>query len=308
MCAYNGLPYIKEAVACVLNQTYTNWELLIGDDGSADGTRAWLQEQLADNPKVKLYIHSKNLGYVGNKNFLHREATGEYITQLDNDDTCPADRLEKQVQAMLAHPGLKMVAGGYTRIDDQGKEYGTVALAAAEMILQKPEEGYPFWFPSLLVHRSVFDEVGYFDTYFAGLLGDDLYWTVKANARYPIYCLKDLVYGYRNNPNSITNDYNNVRKLIMPAVLQRLFEQRKERGTDVLEQNDLPAMQQLEAGLMANKQFMAEQYRIWAAKAVDKNDLALASHLLKKAVKLNPFNLTIANTYVYWLKRKLQSG
>jgi glycosyltransferase involved in cell wall biosynthesis len=306
MCAYNGLPYIREAVDSVLQQTYDNWELLIGDDCSTDGTRAWLQQNFSNHPRVKLFLHVQNMGYVGNKNFLHQHASGDYITQLDNDDTAPADRLEKQVQVIVAHPEVKIVAGGFTRIDNQGAVYGKTGPATDVLIRQKPAEGYPFWFPSLMVHRSVFEEIGYFDLFFAGALGDDIYWTVRANERYAIYCLKDHLYGYRNNPNSITNDYNNVRKLIMPALLTKLFEQRQVSGADFLEMGNIEKLREIEDGLTNDKRFMAEQYRIWSAKAVDKGDFATGLKLLRQVIKLDVLNKLWPKTLFYLVRKRIK--
>ncbi len=304
MCAYNGLPYIKDAVADILAQTYTNWELVIADDGSNDGTREWLNEHCTD-ARIRLIFNEKNLGYVGNKNLVHQQATGDYITQLDNDDRCAHDRLEKLVNVVLQKPDIKIVASGFQRIDSNGAVYGQLVPETDIILTEKPDNGYPFWFPALMVHRSVFDTMGYFDPYFSGALGDDIYWTVRANTNYPIYCLKDALYAYRNNPNSITNDYSSLRKLIMPEVLRYLFIQRKNTGTDFLEQRDMEALNKLEEKFKADKKFMAEQYRIWAAKAVDKSDFILAKKLLKQAFECNMYSKTLINTTFYWFRKQV---
>ena len=304
MCAYNGMPYIHAAVQCILDQTYSNWELIISDDGSNDGTREWLTT-LAD-PRIRVFLQEKNLGYVANKNFAHRQARGEYITQMDNDDLCPPDRLAKQYAALQQNKGVRLVAGLYERIDNEGRVYDRQKVFSGGLITSFPGE-YPFWFPVLLVHRSVFEEIGYFEEYFGGIYGDDIYWAVRANEKYPIYCINEVLYSYRNNPGSIVNVLTNRRKLIMTDVLDELFRQRKEKGTDWLQQGDLARIEQYEQSLFANKKLMSDKYRLWAAKHIDKGDLDKGRELLAKAIGLHPTSLTNLRTLVYYAKARLRN-
>lgn len=302
MCAYNVRAYIEEAVNSILQQTYTNIELIISDDGSTDGTREWLKE-LESHPKVRLYFQDRNLGYVANKNFVISKATGTYITQNDSDDLSDLRRLEKQIAVCKKDPNVKIVATGYHKIDLNGNSY-SVNQPPTDMLFTKYSGNeYPFWFPPLLVHREVFDRIGLFTQYFAGM-GDDLYWTVKANEQYDIYFLKDDLYAYRYNPNSITNVLNNDRKLIVGKLLSKILEQRKLKGIDWLEENDFESLSLMEAELLNNSKFMAEQYRIWAAKAVDKKDWSLAKKLLKESYKKNALNFDWYRTMVYYLCRR----
>ena len=81
---WNGLPYIKECVQSVLSQDFTSWELLIGDNGSTDGTRDYL-DQLND-PRIRVFKHEKNRGIFGNLNFLFAEAKGPIAYILCADD------------------------------------------------------------------------------------------------------------------------------------------------------------------------------------------------------------------------------
>lgn len=303
MCSYNARPFIEQAVNCILNQTFGDLELIISDDCSTDGTQEWLKTIV--DPRVRLYLQEKNLGYVANKNFAHRLARGQYLTQLDSDDTCSLDKLEKQLAVVRKHPEIKLVGCGYHKIDDQDNIYYTVSEPQDRLILQV-EEPYPFWFPALLVHAEVFEQIGYFDPFFSGLFGDDFYWTIRANEKWPIYYLHDPLYGYRNNPNSITNMFNNERKLIIARVLEELIRQRRQTKTDWLEQKDAGAVKAFEQSLLRDKSFMAEQYRVWAAKAVDKKDWAQFSKLIQAALSRDPFKISVYRTLLYFLRRFFQ--
>lgn len=304
MCAYNARPYIEAAVNSILEQTFGDWELVISDDGSTDGTREYLQG-IATHPKVRLFLQERNLGYVANKNFAHAQARGLYITQQDNDDLCPPERLAKQVAVIRSHPEVMLVGCGYLRVDLQGKPVDAFG-PPRDMLLPSPVQGpYPFWFPSLLVHRSVFERIGGFDPYFAGVMGDDRYWTVRAHERFPIYCLREPLYAYRFNPSSITNVLDRPRKLIITAVMEELFRQRRGAGSDWLERDDTAALAAYEEQLLRNRGFMSEQYRIWAAKAVDKDDFAQARTLLGKAFALQPARMDLLRTAFYLVRRSL---
>jgi glycosyltransferase involved in cell wall biosynthesis len=299
MCAYNGLPYIEEAVDSILRQTYLNLELVISDDGSSDGTREWLRQ--VSDPRVRIYYQSTNLGYVRNKNFAHAQARGEFITQQDNDDISTLDRIERQYRA-LQKSHCRIAACGYFRIDRSGKRHAELAAPRDVIITRTPNGPYPFWFPALLIHRSVFEAIGVFDEYFAGAFGDDLYWTVKANERFPIYALGVALYGYRDNPTSITSLLDNPRKLVMPGILLELRRQRAETGTDLLEQGSAAALQELERQLLTNRRYRASQLRIWAARAVDSGNLRNAKSLLLQSWISWPFDLSFYRTAVYYAR------
>ncbi|WP_299247294.1 glycosyltransferase [uncultured Cytophaga sp.] len=81
---WNGLPLLQECIESVLNQSYTNWELLISDDGSTDASREYLRS-LTD-PRIRIFYQETNLGIFGNLNALFQEATGEYTQLLCQDD------------------------------------------------------------------------------------------------------------------------------------------------------------------------------------------------------------------------------
>jgi len=301
MCSYNGLPFIKDAVKSVMEQTYMDWELIISDDGSTDGTREWLQEAYGNHPKVRLFFQEKNLGYVANKNFAHQQASGIYLTQLDNDDLMAPDKLELQMSA--AGDGYKMVSCGFHKIDVDGRVYDTITDKEIDIFKRHTTEGYPFWFPSLLVHKEVFEQQGYFNEYFARALGDDVYWTMKVNQQYTIHHLEQVLYSYRSNPGSITSDYRNVRKLLLPEVINRLSKQQQEQGVDWLEQGKLEQLAALEKEILDDHKFMAGKYRMCAAVAMDAGKKKEAVQLLWKAIKKAPFSLASYRTGMYILRR-----
>lgn len=84
MPTYNGMKYLEEAVGSVLSQSFQDWELIISDDGSSDGTRDYLTA--LEDPRIRVHLQPQNLNIFGNLNFLFSKAQGEVTQILCQDD------------------------------------------------------------------------------------------------------------------------------------------------------------------------------------------------------------------------------
>ncbi len=118
MPAYNAERYIGEAVRSVLDQTLADWELLIVNDGSTDGTGA-LIDALRD-PRITVH-HKANGGIGSARNRALERARGTFLCFLDADDVLPPKSLEARVAVFRNDPGLGMV-DGVVRVMDAGLE------------------------------------------------------------------------------------------------------------------------------------------------------------------------------------------
>ena len=98
MPAYNAVKYIHRAVESVLRQTYTDWELLIVDDGSADGTEQLIQNLIEMDERIKLVKNRENIGVAETRNRGVELAKGEWIAFLDSDDIWHPDKLQEQLE------------------------------------------------------------------------------------------------------------------------------------------------------------------------------------------------------------------
>lgn len=303
MCAYNVAEFIERAIDSIIAQSYQNWELIICNDASTDATVAIISKYLND-PRIILIDQKTNVGYVKNKNFAFTHATGQLLTQLDADDTCPNDRIEKQVNAFINHPDIKICGTNYQQIDLNDKPLLTKHYEQ-DFLIKEIENIYPFWFPGLMFKKELFDEFGYFSEYFCGIFGDDNYWAVRVNRKYPIYFIKDILYNYRINPNSLTNVFDNPRKLIVSEIILELINQQKAKSTDWLQDGEEEKMSAFETSLLSDNNLMAEKYRLWAAKAIDKKDLKQAKALLEKSINLQGHTKDVYKTMIYYLRRKI---
>ena len=121
MPSYNTAPFIEETIQSVLNQTYTNWELIIVDDCSTDKTDEVLQTIIDD--RIHYYKNEVNSGAAVSRNIALREARGQWIAYLDSDDLWMPDKLEKQIRFMEDN-GYAFSYTNYEEIDTQGNKTG----------------------------------------------------------------------------------------------------------------------------------------------------------------------------------------
>src|SRR3989338_5597380 len=123
MSVYNGLPYLKEAVKSILNQTYKNFEFIIVDDASRDKTWQFLKS-LKDK-RVKLIQNKKNLGLAASLNIAIRLAQGDFIARMDADDISLSNRFEEQIKYLTKHQEIDLCGTWVPLIDDTGKIVGS---------------------------------------------------------------------------------------------------------------------------------------------------------------------------------------
>lgn len=101
MPLYNAEKFVKKAIDSVLNQTYKNFELIIVDDCSSDGSLEIVKKLANNNEEIKIISNKENSGVSKTRNKGILEANGEYIALLDSDDIWTEEKLEKQVALLL---------------------------------------------------------------------------------------------------------------------------------------------------------------------------------------------------------------
>jgi len=116
---FNREDYICTAINSVLAQQYTDFEILVVDDGSSDRT----VERIAayTDPRVRVECNPANLGIPATRNRGLELARGEYIALLDSDDYAYPDRLHRQVDFLDRHPDIVQVGSGCTLMDAEGR-------------------------------------------------------------------------------------------------------------------------------------------------------------------------------------------
>ena len=101
MATYNGEKYLEEQIESILNQTYSNFRLIISDDCSTDRTCAILKEYAQKDNRIELYFQEKNLGYVKNFEFLLGKVESELYMLSDQDDYWFPEKVEKTYNKLI---------------------------------------------------------------------------------------------------------------------------------------------------------------------------------------------------------------
>jgi glycosyltransferase involved in cell wall biosynthesis len=120
MSVYNGLPYLSEAVESILKQTFTDFEFIIIDDGSTDGSTETLKKYAREDERIHL-ITQENRGLTPSLNRGIKQARGQYLARMDADDVCPQNRLQLQMEYMDTHPECVLLGGEGLPIDEEGQ-------------------------------------------------------------------------------------------------------------------------------------------------------------------------------------------
>ena len=113
MPAYNVERYIGEAIESILNQTFTDFELIILNDYSTDKTLEIIKKYARKDKRIKFKNNQKNMGFIASLNRCLDIAQGKYIAKMDSDDISLPTRLEKQVAYLDNHPEVGLVGVGY---------------------------------------------------------------------------------------------------------------------------------------------------------------------------------------------------
>ena len=171
MGIYNCEETLAEAIDSILAQTYTNWELILCDDGSKDGTYAVAESYRQRFPeKIILLQNEQNKGLNYTLNRCLAQASGEFIARMDGDDLCSADRFAKEITALQEHPSMAVVSTAMAYFDENG-QWGrghAIPFPKKKDFLH----GTPFCHAPCMVRRSAMEEVG-------GYTDDDKYLRVE---------------------------------------------------------------------------------------------------------------------------------
>lgn len=198
MGIYNCASTLEDAVASILAQTYTNWELILCDDGSSDDTFAVASRLAAKDSRIILLRNAKNCGLNKTLNNCLTVATGEFIARMDGDDTCSPDRFSKQVAFLRSQTDYQIVSSWMSLFDETG-EWG---------ITQKPESpksgdvvsGSPICHAPVMMYKYCMDAVGGYTEDKRMIRVEDVnLWIKLYAAGFRCYNIQEPLYQMRND-------------------------------------------------------------------------------------------------------------
>jgi glycosyltransferase involved in cell wall biosynthesis len=162
MPAYNSERYISAALDSVLAQTFTDFEVVIVDDGSTDGTLATLRKYADRDKRIKL-ITRPNTGIVGALNDAIAASQGEFLARMDSDDICDPRRFELQLAYMREHPDCVLLGSNVLLMDSDGARIGPmldVCSGHDQIDHALLQGGWPIVHPSVMLRADAVRKVG----------------------------------------------------------------------------------------------------------------------------------------------------
>jgi|GEM_PF-1853747 len=199
----NGQTYIKAAVKSILNQSFTDFELIVADDGSTDQTPQLVSAFAAADRKVR-FVSNPRKGLVATLELARSIARGEFIARMDADDISLPTRLLAQVEFINKNPSVVAVGGQIQIIDTFGcyirAGYYPISPAECKAYLDR---GSPLCHPSVLMRASAVEEAGGYRREFEGAEDYDLWFRLVKLGN--LANLEDVVLKYRHHPESVTS-------------------------------------------------------------------------------------------------------
>ncbi len=204
MPVFNGGHYLKEAVESILNQSFTQFELLIIDDGSIDDSLKILQQYAESDRRIRLWSR-ENRGLVQTLNELIEMARGPFLARMDADDVALPDRLLHQVQKLESQPNLLCVGGAYDMVDQQGEWllHVSPALQNDEIQQRLLSGSSPIQHSCAMMRRSAVLQVGGYDP--AAFPAEDLDLWLRLGELGELANLQETILKYRVHTASITS-------------------------------------------------------------------------------------------------------
>lgn len=191
--------FIAETIKSIQAQTYTNWELLIQDDCSMDGTAGVVASLAKLDSRIKYECNSQNTGAAVTRNNALRRAQGRWIAFLDSDDLWLAEKLEKQLKFMVEN-NYAFTYHEYTEITEEGKELGVYVSGIRKVNVFGM---FTCCWPGCLAVMYDADKIGLIQIKDVRKNNDTAMW-LKVVRKAPCYLLKENLACYRRRKGSIT--------------------------------------------------------------------------------------------------------
>ncbi|SRR6266481_5191006 len=203
MSVFNGERFLAEAVDSILNQSFRDFEFIIIEDGSTDGSSQILDSYQNNDARVAVY-RQKNRGLIASLNRGCALARGKYIARMDADDIAVRDRLQGQVDFMEDHPEVGVLGGATEWIDITGKSLLRCRFPITDREIKSAlrRGDCPLAHPTVIMQKEVFASVAGYRT--AMLHAEDYDLWLRIADRFQLANLDAVVLKYRVHPDQVS--------------------------------------------------------------------------------------------------------
>jgi glycosyltransferase involved in cell wall biosynthesis len=219
---YNAAAYVAEAVGSMLAQTFGDFELILVNDGSTDGSRDVLAGFQDDRIRI---LDQQNQGLVAALNRGIREARGEWIARMDADDVSLPGRLEAQVRHLHRHPELGLLGGFVSTTDEAGRVLGEVVRFSEtheEIWRSIGRRPWVLCHPTAVFRREWAIEAGLYDPAYRH--AEDVEFFARLMTRRRAANLPEVVLRYRLRPDAVCcafRDHGRANARLVAEVIDR---------------------------------------------------------------------------------------
>lgn len=201
MCVYNGEKWIDTAVSSILNQTYSNFELIVVNDYSSDTT---LQHLLKIRDKrVRLINNNKNYGVAFSLNKALKITKGKYVARMDADDKAVINRLKKQSSFLEENPSVAAVGTWAKLITESGKLIKIQKVPCYYSEIKSAIIKFnPLIHPTIMIRKNILDEIGFYNVKYEGAEDYDLF--LRLANRYTVVNIPTVGLIHRVHSDAVT--------------------------------------------------------------------------------------------------------
>lgn len=219
MPVYNGGQFLRESIASILKQTYSNFEFIIIDDGSTDNS--WETIKKFNDTRIRAFRQS-NKGLQPTLNFGIGQASGKYIARMDQDDISADERLDKQVKFLEKNNHIAILGTSFAIIDKGGKFLDhSYHFDRPEDIKLEILTRNPFGHGTIMIRRSVLKSVGLYDEKQA-VEDYELWYRIIKN--YKGMNLAEELYSWRVLPTSMSHGGADKRQVLIHNFVKKIWE------------------------------------------------------------------------------------
>lgn len=221
MPVFNCAGTVAQAISSLLNQTFSDWELHIIDDGSTDNTLEIAAS--FDDPRITVIRGGTNQRLPARLNQCIHKARGRFFARMDGDDVAYPHRLQRQLEFLETHPEIDLVAGWAVVFRSDGTAFGTLrGFETHEEIWARQ------WMGMLMVHPTWVGKTEWFrhNNYRIGAVGEDQDLLIRTYHKSRFATVPEVVLGYRENGLSLRYRLSQ-RCGVSQSIIRKALERRR---------------------------------------------------------------------------------
>lgn len=213
MPCYNAMPFLVDALDSIINQSYSNLEIICINDGSSDETGQVLDDYALKDKRICVFHNASNIKLIRSLNLGIDLAKGEYIARMDADDIAALNRIEVELNYMMENPSVDIISCGLWVINEEGK------ITSEIVPRQKSAIGcffasffyVPIGHPELLLKAKVLKENKFLNENHALHTEDYELWSRLLRKGYNLQNICTLLHYFRINSQSVSRKYTKIQ-------------------------------------------------------------------------------------------------